>query len=377
MVSARGILRRVVYGKRLNLIPPTQRPYAVPLMRRYHEWRHARLLRRRPIVPIEEYRSSVSCGEIEEFIGCTLCGDTRQQPLYQPAGRQESRRWSYRVVRCPGCGFLYRNPNIIPERLGDLYADSYSSFLSGTYAEKRVRRYRLTMQAFHPVFDDGEGRRLLDFGCGVGLFLSEAEQRGFVPYGVDLSPDSIEQARTRVPNAGTYLGAPADVPEIAAGDFDVITMWSVLAHLPRPIDDLSGLRSLLTADGVLLILTVNANSLLLKAAGSRWNGFTANHLMFYSPQTLPLLLARAGFAAVATAPFYGDTVEAGTTKLSADRVARLRKAVDESQGGNMMRAVAFASDAAVQQWGTGMDVRRLDEPPLTAARSTAAPRTVS
>ena len=28
----------------------------------------------------------------------------------------------YAVVRCEGCGLLYRNPGIRPERLGDLYA---------------------------------------------------------------------------------------------------------------------------------------------------------------------------------------------------------------------------------------------------------------
>ena len=34
------------------------------------------------------------------------------------------------------------------------------------------------------------------------------------------------------------------MPEIAAGGFDVITLWSVMAHLPRPLDDLRMLRGL-------------------------------------------------------------------------------------------------------------------------------------
>src|SRR5690606_2025214 len=276
-----------------------------------------------------EYRAKVPAAEIEEYIGCALCGESSVQPLFRPSRRQRSARWSYRVVRCPGCGFLYRNPNIKPERLGELYADRYSAFLSGSYTRKRRRRYVLSMQAFGSVLADAGGRRLLDFGCGNGLFLREAEKRGFKAFGVDLSPDSVEQARKHLRTAEVFVGAPMDVPEIAAGDFGDITMWSALAHLPRPVDTLTTLRSLLAPDGVLLILTVNANSLLLKAHGSRWNGFTKNHLMFYSPDTLPRLLELAGFAGVAFAPFYGDTVEAGTTALSADRVARLRRAVDE------------------------------------------------
>jgi hypothetical protein len=86
---------------------------------------------------------------------------------------------------------------------------------------------------------------------------------------------------------------------------------------------------------------------MLKLHGSYWNGFTKNHLMFYSRETLPRLLGDAGFAAVAFKSFYGDGVEAGTTRMSPQQVATSRRTIDETNGGNMMRAVAFAStDAA-------------------------------
>jgi SAM-dependent methyltransferase len=225
------------------------------------------------------------------------------------------------------------------------------------------------MQAFSPILDHGEGRRLLDFGCGAGLFLELAEQRGFDAYGVDLSPDSVAQANERLTKAQAFYGAPQDVPEIAAGGFDVITLWSVLAHLPRPLDDFRTFRELLAPGGVLLILTVNARSLLLKAYGSEWSGFTKNHLMFYSSETLPRLLRRTGFAGVGYAPSYGDTIEAGTTRLSDPLRERLRRTVEATDGGNMMRAMAFADDEAIIRWGDRLDIDRLrdastSKPPL-------------
>ena len=64
------------------------------------------------------------------------------------------------------------------------------------------------------------------------------------------------------------------------------------------------LRELLTADGVLIISTVNANSLLLKAYLTDWGGFTPNHLVFFSPTTMPELLRQAGFGAVVFRPMY-------------------------------------------------------------------------
>jgi SAM-dependent methyltransferase len=342
MPSARYHAHRLLF-RHLGVPPGTMRPYALPGAARLHEWRWRRTVARRPVIDLERHVAATGLRDIEEPVGCALCGERRVQPLFSPR--------DYHVVRCPSCGFLYRCPGIRPERLGELYANNYSSFLTGSYAKERRRRYRLGLGAFSPLFDAGDGRRLLDFGCGAGLFLEEAHERGFEPYGVDLSPDSVERARTRPGGAHAFVGAPNDVPEIAAGGFAVVTLWSVLAHLPRPVEDLSLLRRLLAPDGVLLILTVNAGSLLLKAQQERWGGFTPNHLKFYSPTTLPLLLRRAGFGAVVLRPSYGDSVERGTAALRPGQQRRLRRIIDDGNRGNMLRAVAFADPDGPARWG--------------------------
>jgi SAM-dependent methyltransferase len=346
----RRLLKNVLYGSRYAHVPWPQQVYLRPGERQVRRLQRAWRRWRAPIVSLADYRAGIRLGEIEEFIGCPLCGETRQQPLYRP--RDRKRGWAYRVVGCPGCGFLYRNPNIRPERLGDLYASGYSRFLTGAYATDRQRRYRVVMEGVAPVLDRGDGRRLLDFGCGAGLFLELAEQRGFAAYGVDLSPDSVAQARTRLSSAKVFHGSPGDVAEIAAGGFDVVTMWSVLAHLPRPVADLSMLRGLLTDHGVLVILTVNAGSLHLAGLADRWQGFTRNHLMFYSRDTLPRLLRKAGFGAVGFAPFYGDGIGSGQCTLPPAELARLRHRVEATDGGSMLVAAGFATRAAADRWGT-------------------------
>lgn len=321
------------------------RPYALPGAPALHEARWRRRLRRAPVVGFAEHAASVGVGDIEEPIPCSLCGGTRVQPLFRPPQ-------GYHVVRCVGCGLLYRNPGVKPERLGDLYSGEYSRFLTGDYSHGRRRRYRLVMEAFDPLFADGGGRRLLDFGCGAGLFLDLAYERGFEGWGVDLSQDAVAKAREKPSGAHAYFGSPAEVPEIAAGGFDVVTMWSVLAHLATPVEDLTMLRGLLDdTRGALLILTVNANSLQLKAEGHRWAGFTRNHLKFYSPSTLPLLLRRAGFEAVVVRPMAHDVVEAGVAPLGARGERRLQRAVADGNRGQMMRAVAFASASEAARWG--------------------------
>jgi 2-polyprenyl-3-methyl-5-hydroxy-6-metoxy-1,4-benzoquinol methylase len=358
-----GIARRA--ARRLGLPPRSLWPYALPGAPAYAEASWRRRLRRAPVVPFQQHAEAAGVGEIEEPLACTLCGEARVQPLLHPwagrSGRRSGRR--YHVVRCPGCGLLYRNPGIRPERLGDLYTGNYGRFLTGGYARSRRRRYRLVLDALAPVFDDGAGRRLLDFGCGAGLFLELAHARGFDGYGVDLSADSIARARQRPGGSNTYVGAPLEVPEIAAGGFDVVTLWSVMAHLAEPLADLRMLRGLLAPDGVLLILTVNANSLLLKAQGAAWGGFTPNHLKFFAPATLTRALHAAGFAAAVIQPTYSDGVEAGTVSLRPRHERRLRRVIDDGNRGNMLRALAFNSSDGPLRWGleSGAQARRPDQ----------------
>jgi SAM-dependent methyltransferase len=348
---AAGAAKRVVPpAKRAaeRAMPPVKlRPYAMPAAAAVHEARWRLRLARAPTITGAEHAARVGLRDIEEVIGCSLCGEERMQPLFTPSGRNG--RWRYHVVRCPTCGFLYRHPGIKPERLGELYAGAYDKFLTGRYARKRQNRYRMVMDAFDPLFRDGKGRRLLDYGCGAGIFLELAHRRGFDGYGVDLSPSSIERARERPGGENAYFGAPLDVPEIAAGGFDVITLWSVMAHLPRPVDDLRMLRGLLAPGGVLLILTVNANSLRLKATGEEWNGFTPNHLKFFSPTTLARALALAGLERPSMPPMFTYAVERGKADLSPRQERRLRRVIGRGNRGNMIRAVAFAPAAVPPQ----------------------------
>jgi SAM-dependent methyltransferase len=346
----RGLLDR--------LVPNTlRRCLTVPGLDRLLELRWAVRIRRAPVMTPEQHAAMVADPgrrgqEIEVPIACLLCGGRQLQALFHPHDRKHKPpRWDYHIVRCAACGLLIRHPGIRPERLGDLYSSgSYARFLAGKYTRKRKRRYRVAMEPFGRLFKKGRGRRLLDFGCGNGLFLDIAHRRGFDCYGVDLAADAIEVARQKPSGQHAYHGTPTDIPELAAGGFDVITMWSVLAHLAKPLDDLTMLRSLLAPDGVLLLLTVNGASIKLKHDLEAWPGFTANHLAVFNPDTLRLLLSRAGFEAVVMPPWYSEPVERGKTQLSPRELKNLRRVIDRGNRGNMLRAAAFVDPDGPKRW---------------------------
>jgi SAM-dependent methyltransferase len=66
------------------------------------------------------------------------------------------------------------------------------------------------------------GQRVLDVGCGTGVFLQLAAERGAEPFGIDASEALIELARRRVSEADLRVG---DMEFLPYGDdrFDLVT----------------------------------------------------------------------------------------------------------------------------------------------------------
>jgi SAM-dependent methyltransferase len=66
------------------------------------------------------------------------------------------------------------------------------------------------------------GQRVLDVGCGTGVFLRLVAERGAEPFGLDASEALIEIARERVPAADLRVGEMEALP-YADHSFDVVT----------------------------------------------------------------------------------------------------------------------------------------------------------
>jgi cyclopropane fatty-acyl-phospholipid synthase-like methyltransferase len=83
-----------------------------------------------------------------------------------------------------------------------------------------------SVQWMQAHFDLREGRRIIDFGCGPGLYTSQFARLGAEVSGVDFSSRSIEYAREQARREGLdvtymeadYLGLQPD------GPFDLVTM---------------------------------------------------------------------------------------------------------------------------------------------------------
>ena len=85
-------------------------------------------------------------------------------------------------------------------------------------------------------FEDGEGKTLVDLGCGWGRWCLAAANAGFQPMGVDVHLDAL-QAATRVSKQlgknNHYLCADIEKLPFRSNAMDMVFSYSVLQHLDR------------------------------------------------------------------------------------------------------------------------------------------------
>ena len=209
----------------------------------------------------------------------------------------------YRVVQCSHCGFLYRNPTYRINRIKKVYNKNYLEFLTGDYSREREKIYEEVLDCLD--FDKRTAvfnrHRLLDIGCGMGLFLNYIRSRGkWDTYGLDFAEDCIAYAQQKFNLRNVQVG---NLHKDAFEDnyFDVVTLWSVAAHLEDPVNMFIKIHEVLRPGGLLMVYTVNAGSLQHKYYLESWNGFHGNHLVFFNAESLCTALEKSGFSSVTLA----------------------------------------------------------------------------
>ena len=208
-------------------------------------------------------------------------------------------RESFPLFLCPECGLRFQRASEVADRIPGFYPPGYwwdpegdPRGVEGLYREWVLRRDQLRFVL--SVAPPGNGRRLLDIGCGSGTFLKLAQQAGFRVKGLETSPDAGRAAEKILPGR-VVVGDERDLIRSGAS-FHVLTLFHVLEHLPRPLDYLRRIRPLLAADGGLVIQVPNSHSLQAALLGSRWYGLDCpRHIHNFTARALIDLLGRAGF----------------------------------------------------------------------------------
>jgi SAM-dependent methyltransferase len=120
-------------------------------------------------------------------------------------------------------------------------------------AEGRIRPlYERVLERLDPR----PGTRLLDAGCGSGLFAAMAADRGAVATGIDAADGLVRYARTARPAARFVVGDIERLP-FADGDFGLVTAFNSVLYAAAPRRALAEIARVTSTSGR-AVITVGA-----------------------------------------------------------------------------------------------------------------------
>jgi SAM-dependent methyltransferase len=147
-----------------------------------------------------------------------------------------------------------------------------------------IGRRTVLMPLIHTLVPAGEGRKLVDIGCGAGANVA-AFADSYECVGIDISEELIVAGRRRFPGVQFLTGdAPADLGR-HAGNADVFLLMDVIEHIP---DDHGYFARIFNAakEGAVFVVTVPAGPALWSP-----HDVAVGHQRRYTPETLAALWA--------------------------------------------------------------------------------------
>ena len=142
---------------------------------------------------------------------------------------------------------------------------------------------------------------LLDYGCGMGVFLSKVKSLFSTLYpltqldvfGLDPSSDYIDNCRSVIPNGSFFNTTSLKSTTLGNTSFSIVSLITVLEHLPNPFEILTEINSILTSDGELWVEIPSVRN--IGHLKNNHDSLLIIHLFLHSIQSLSYLLDSAGF----------------------------------------------------------------------------------
>jgi SAM-dependent methyltransferase len=114
------------------------------------------------------------------------------------------------------------------------------------------------------------GKKILDAGCGPGLYAEELTHRGGIVVGFDQSPEMVAIASARLGNSAQFrvhdLAAP--LSWLDDESFDLVVMALVIHHIDDRVEALRELHRVLHPQGALVVSTHHPTGDWLRQGGS-------------------------------------------------------------------------------------------------------------
>lgn len=251
---------------------------------------------------------------------CLYCGSTDLAPMYSGVRDRLGYVPGERTFRrCRQCRSAVLDPLPKTADLPGFYPPVYS-FTLELGGQSRFKRM-LSKAEYHCFFRPqytaqvrrvmracgwrrGDGKKLLDIGCGRGLRLLEFRRLGFDVHGLDVQEDVVRYLREE-------LHVPAECADVSemgrffpADSFDLITTFFLIEHIPNVREALAAMFDLLKPGAWVAAAVPFVDCVQAGIFGRKWiNVMEApRHLSLPTQQGMTAACRAAGFDKVAIVP---------------------------------------------------------------------------
>ena len=207
----------------------------------------------------------------------------------------------YEIIECEFCTYRRTSPKPTEFELSEIYSTTYAYGVhAALYGELRARAKHIAK-----LIDSARNRefQIVELGCGSGILLEEMARRKGNIYGIEISKEMVQLARSRLAKYGysdnIKLGSATSLlgSNFAVG-FDLVMNHS-LEHFIEPSQLICDLAKLMTSGSNLFLVVPNSRTIFGKPR-NRWWGYwqVPIHVSHYSKQSLDELLRHNGFEMV-------------------------------------------------------------------------------
>lgn len=214
---------------------------------------------------------------------------------------------TFAILKCEECELAITSPRPDTEQLGKYYqSDEYishsgksSGLLGPLYT--LARKYSLNWKA-GILRNSAPHGSALDFGCGTGEFLASLQTKGWNIEGVE--PSDLARSKAQLI---TSREIHASLEGVTGKQFDAISAWHVIEHVPDIISTIGQLKSLLKKDGTIFIAVPNYESADAEKYKDLWAGYDVpRHLWHFSKKSMTQLLESHGLKVITILPMKLD-----------------------------------------------------------------------
>ena len=186
------------------------------------------------------------------------------------------------VVQCSGCGVIQTTNEPVPYFREVIRASAVSKEMT-TYRQGQFQQFVDQFQLHN--------KKIIEIGSGRGEYLQILEKCGVDCYGIEYGFDSTLSAQNAGLNVTRMFLEKGD-EVIPHGPFDGFLFLNFLEHLPDPCSVLNGIQKNIKQESVGIVEVPNFDMIL---ENSLFTEFVADHLFYFSKDTLMTTLKRNGF----------------------------------------------------------------------------------